>query len=58
MDNHTVTGCVYLFLAKKKKKPSDPTETYFVYMFYFYNLFFFWVKKQRVEGGDQCDFPI
>ena len=46
MDNHTVTGCVYLSLAKKKKKPY-PTKTCFVYMFYFYNLFFL---GEKIEG--------
>ena len=45
MDNHTVTGRVYLSLAKKKKKNPKTQQKRVLYICFTFIIFYFWVKK-------------
>ena len=49
MDNHTVTGCVYLSLAKKKKKKTNPKiqEKHVLYICFTFIIFFL---GEKIEG--------
>ena len=49
MDNHTVTGCVYLFLAKKKKKSPKTQQKRVLYICFTFIIFFFFLGE-KIEG--------